>query len=306
MSFSATPNYTGVPSFGIIHVDATETAKAFQVYLDTGSKLTGVSLNDIKTGVSAMPADHLTVNLVELLNLGMKLFDAVIWLHAGRPSTHPLTVDVNMTSENIPSQHSIAKAVFYCYFMLLTQARYPVPASEPEKPRVPNFLKTIMGLDADQSYYVEMLCSFPPQQFDPAWVRYVHFTNFGQEVLSRFGLGVAGYRMFGPFALYDARPNMDKTLNGAFTFARNVARAPASWNVHPLTRAPGVLKSRGNLNKNLGNLMLDAFTDEQLSEMASAKVIFKKPIREPTHRNYKTWAPEDDISGTARIFPLDS
>lgn len=302
MAFSATPNFVGVPDFGLIHIDPEETAKAFQEYLATASKLSGVSLNDVNRAVVSMPADATKVNLVELLGLGMKLFDAVVWLTANRPSSHPLRVDPGMKKEAIPSMHDIARSVFYCYFMLVTQARYPVSKDNADKPKIPNFLKTIMGMDKEQHVYVETICSFEPQKFDAAWARHVSFKGFGQEVMSRFGLGVAGYRMFGPFSLYSPKSDMDPSLVPAFTFARKVASAPATWNLHPLTRDPNILKARGNLNKNLGNLILECFSDADIEEMAKSKVLYKRPEREPGHRQYKNWAAEDDISGADRIL----
>lgn len=303
-AFTATPNFTGVPDFGLIHINPHAVAQAFQTYLDTASRLTGVALNDISVRVASMPTDTTRVTLVDLLKSGMKLFDAVVWLTAGRPASHPLIVDPTMTSEQIPSMHEIARAVFYLYFMLLTQARYPVSRSATDRPKIPNFLRTIMGMDKEQHVYVETVCTFAPQKFDPAWVKFVKFDNFGQEVLSRFGLGVAGYRMFGPFKLYTPKPNLPPNLQAAYDFARNVAVTPASWDVHPLTRSPDVLTARGNLNKNLGNLMLDVFTEADLKEMADSKIIYAIPTREPAHRNYLTWTAGDDITGHGRIFTV--
>lgn len=303
MAFTSTPAFTGVPEFGLIHIDPIEVAKAFQTYLDTASKLTGVSLENINRSVIRPPANALAVNLVDLLKLGMKLFDAIVWLTAGRPASHPLVVDPAMDVNSIPSLHDVARAVFFCYFMLITQARYPVGRNSTEKPKIPNFLRTIMGMDADQHVYVETICSFEPQKFDPKWAQYVSFRGFGQEVLSRFGLGVAGYRMFGPFGLYKHKPDMSPELIPAFEFARKVAKAPGSWAIHPLTRNPNILTARGNLNKNLGNLLLEAFTDEQIAEMVAAKIIYAKPERQPTHRNYYQWTADDDITGSTWIFP---
>jgi hypothetical protein len=302
MAFSATATFVGVPDFGLIHIDPQETAKAFQSYLDTASKLTGVSLDDIERSVIKLPTDPTRVNLVELLGLGMKLFDAIVWLTAKRPATHPLMVDGGMKKEDIPSMHDVARSVFFCYFMLVTQARYPVSSREQDKPKIPNFLRTIMGMQEEQHVYVERICSFEPQKFDPAWARHVKFTGFGQEVLSRFGLGVAGYRMFGPFGLYSPKSDISQDLMPAFMFAKNIAKAPSSWNVHPLTRNPNILTARGNLNKNLGNLILDSFTEEDIAEMVKAKILYGIPTREPTHKNYLQWTPEDDISGTSFIF----
>lgn len=301
-TFSATAEILGKPDFKIIHIDPKEVAQAFQVYLESASKLTGVSLDDISTSVNEMPADVNKVTLAQLLEHGMKLFDAVVWLTAGRPKTHPLQIDSSLTKERIPSLAQVADSVFYCYFMLMTQARYPVSRNEKEKPRIPNFLKTIMSLDQDQHVYVERICTFEPRKFDPKWAMYVKFSGLGQETISRFGLGVAGYRNFGPFGLYKAKPDMNEDLRPAFEFAKKIAKSAPSWNVHPLTRQPEVLTKRGNLNKNLSNLMLDAFTPEQLKEMVDAKIIYKIPDREPTHRNYYQWTSEDDITGTNLVF----
>jgi hypothetical protein len=302
MPFTANNATIGVPEFGLIKINPEETAKAFQAYLAVASNLTGVSLDDINRKIIKAPANEGTVTLTELVESGMKLFDAVVWLTAGRPKTHPLQIDPTMTKSDLPSMHDIARAVFYVYFMLVTQARYPASAKSEAKPKIPNFLSVIMGMDKPQHEYVATICSFEPTKFDPAWVRHVQFESFGQEVLSRFGLGVAGYRMFGPFALYSARDDMDPKLLPAFEFARKVATARSSWSIHPLTRRPDVLSKRGNLNKNLGNLMLEAFSESDLKEMEKIKVIYKVPEKEPTHRNYRMWTAEDDITGTDFIF----
>jgi hypothetical protein len=259
-------------------------------------------LDDISTGVSEAVSDQTKINLVQLLEKGMKLFDAIVWLSAGRPSSHPLQHDPSITKDKIPSMHEIARSVFYVYFFLLTQARYPASSRTTDRPTVANFLKVLMGMDEDQNVYVDRICSFEPQKFDPAWVRYVNFRAFGQESLSRFGLGVAGYRLFGPFKLYEPKSDMDASLQSAVKFAQTVATAPASWDIHPLTRDVNILTRRGNLNKNLGNLILEAFTMEQIKEMVDAKILYSVPERQPAYRNYLQWSANDDISGNARIF----
>jgi hypothetical protein len=302
MPFQASASFLGLPSFDRVDIDVQQVAIALQPYLDSASKITGVSLDNIDRRVSKLPTDVKTVTLVELLALGMKMFDALVWLHAGRPATHPLSVDPTITPATIPSMSAVARSIFFVYFILLTQARYPPRVADPNRSQVPNFLRTIMGLTEPPEHYMAMLCSFEPQLFDPAWVRYVSFARFGQEALSRFGLGSAGYRTMGPFKLYEPKPDMDPALLPAFQFARTVAKAKASWDIHPLTRSPNVLTKRGNLNKNMGNLALECFTQAQLQEMVTNKVLFKIPERQPGHIEYKTWTADDDITGTAFIF----
>lgn len=292
----------GTPDFKIVDIDPLNVAQALQSYLERGSKLTGVSLDDIKLSLAKRIDNPDKVTLVDLINAGMKIFDALVWMTAGRPKTHPLTIDSAMSTSDIPSLHDVARAVFYCYFFLLTQARYPVRSSEVSAPQTPRFLSTVLGLAERQSHYVEMVCSFEPEKFDKNWIRHVNFMNLGQETISRFGLGVAGYRMFGPFKLYTPKPDHPSELADAVQFATKVATTAPTWDIHPATRNPTILTRRGNLNKNLGNLILDVFTDDQIEEMVTTKVLYQKPTREPNSRNYFQWSPNDDISGTSYIF----
>jgi len=300
--FTANAANTGVPNFKAIDIDPAQVAAAFQAYINRGSQLTGVSLDDIDCGLHTMVNNPATVTLSDLLGHGMKLFDAMVWLTAGRPASHPLARDPSKSSDKSPSMMQIAGAVFYVYFFLISQARYPAKAVGGSQPAVANFLREVMGMKENQSHYIELLCSFEPTNFDPRWVRHVSFAGLGQEVLSRFGLGVAGYRMFGPFKLYSPKPNMDPTLQPAYEFARKVASTAPTWDIHPLTRNPAILTVRGNLNKNLNNLILECFDDVQIAEMVTARVLFKAPTREPNYMNYKRWIAEDDISGTSSIF----
>jgi len=311
MSLQANIAFLGVPDFKIVDIDPHVIAKSLQGYLDRGSKLTGVSLDDIKTALPRKVDDQKKATLVDLISAGMKLFDALVWLTAGRPVTHPLTVDDGAETAEIVSLHNIARAVFYNFFFIVTQARYPVRASATNAgsnvtaaPKVPNFLSTIMGMTEPQSFYVDILCSFEPEKFDKSWARFVVFDGFGKEAVSRFGLGVAGYRLFGPFKLYTPKPDFPEGLRNAVAFATNVARSDATWDIHPATRNPAVLTKRGNLNKNLGNLILDVFSDEDINDMVTTKVLYKRPEREPTARNYLQWTAVDDISGTSLIFQV--
>lgn len=353
MPFHLTPEVCGKPDFKIIDIDPKAAAVELQKYVVRGSKLTGVSLDQINTNVSEKPfppnvtakeyeklnekfkadkaeakskveesekgkepegdesdededldSDKIRdgITLTWLLEHGMKFFDAMVWLAAGKPKDYPLRVDPTLTKDKITPRLDVARAVFYNYFFLLTQARYPAGPGETNKPRVADFLVTIMGLAEDQSVYVSRICSFAPQLYNPEWVKLVHFKGLSHEVFLRFGLGVAGYRYFSPFKLYSCKPDVDQALKSAYTFAQTVAKAPPSWDIHPLTRKPDVLTKRGNLNKNLGNLILEVFTEEQITEMVAKKVIFEKPVHQAAHCNYKTWSETDDISGSAVIF----
>lgn len=299
--------------FNVIDADVKAVATALQPFLEsgskpqtfseTGSKFTGVSVDDISTSVTKVPSDITKITAPDLMELGMKLFDALVWLQAGKPLSHPLQEDKSLVEEGIPSRNEIRGAVFYVYYFLLTLARYPRGAGDDQALRVPNYLKFFMGMTEDPEVYVKRICSFGLQKLDPSWIKYMDFNGFKQECVSRFGLGVAGYRLFGPFKLYAPRDGLPKNLRDAFEFAKSVATAAPTWDIHSLTRKPSVLAKRGNLDKNLGNLILDVFTESQIQEMVDSRVLYRIPNREPTHRNYLSWSKEDDISGTDKIFP---
>lgn len=293
---------TGNIDFNVIDIGPQNVAAAFQSFLDRGSKSAGVALDDLDLGVVSMPTSTANATLSDLLRVGMKLFDAVVWITAGRPASHALRVDPAKTTDTIPTLAMIADAVIFTFFTLVTQARYPHAGGAGAAPPVSNFLTEVMGHREAQSVYIRRLCSFAPEKFDQKWIKYVSFDNFGQEIMSRFGLGVAGYRMFAPFKLYAPKESIPAGLITACAFARNVATADPSWAVHPSTRDPAILTRRGNLNKNLGNLILDVFTDEQIAEMIQTKVLFARPARFASHRNYLTWTAEDDITGTDFVF----
>jgi len=295
-------NVMANPNFGVVDIDPIAVAQVLEAFVHRGSKLTGVSLDDISTGVTELPADNANIDLDWLLTHGMKLFDAIVWLTAGRPRSHPLVIDSSITTTSIKSLHEIARCVFYVYFFLLTQARYPASERDDRKPAVANFLRTIMGMDAPQHEYIEALCTFTPSKFDPVWMRNVAFVGMGQETLSRFGLGVAGYRLAGPFRLYEPKSPVPANLRDAVTFAKTLASTPPTWDIHPITRNPEILKKRGNLNKNLGNLIRAVYSAEEIAEMVAAKVLYAAPLDEKSHREYLSWGPIDDISGGTPIF----
>lgn len=300
--FKAEIEVLGTPIFQVINPDPIAIAQTFQEYLTKGSQLTGVSIDDIDLGVRSLPSDPTKSTLVALLECGMKLFDAVAWISFGRPASHKLKVDPSMEATPKVNLHEISRAVFYVYFFLLTQARYPAMKKSSDDSKVPNFLRNIMKMDRDQSYYVKVISSFEPAKFGSSWIRHIKFEGLGQEAFSRFGLGVAGYRLFGPFKLYAPKPGLSQALMDAYSFARKVAIHAPTWDIHPLTRKPSVLTSRGNLNKNLGNLILEVFTKSDIDEMVSSKILYSYPKREPAYMNYKTWSNVDDISGTSLIF----
>ncbi|KAG5916888.1 hypothetical protein E4U61_003198 [Claviceps capensis] len=171
MSFPKSAKVQSAPNFGIVHMEPKEVALILQPFLDRGScrdrsKLTDeVTVDDISTRVLSVPDKPEQATLKDLLAIGMKLFDAVVWLGAEDKSGHPLRADPTMKPDDIPSKNDVAQSVFYCYFMLLTQARYP--PDDHEIQQIPHFLRISMGMNKEPSYYISKICTFEPRRMNP-------------------------------------------------------------------------------------------------------------------------------------------
>lgn len=179
MTSSLTVASLGTPNFGNVDPNPREIARALQAFVHRGSRIIGVTLNDINLRVLRAVEHPETVTLVDLLQNGAHLFDAIIWLSAGRPANYKWAPDPQLQAEQIPSLSSIAEALFYTYFFLITQARYPAKNDGGSPPAVAKFLITIMGLTRPQHDYISMLCTFDPATFDPRWIKEIRFPGFG-------------------------------------------------------------------------------------------------------------------------------
>ncbi|KAI6248307.1 hypothetical protein HI914_03349 [Erysiphe necator] len=288
------------PIFTIVDIDRSFAGKVLGGYIARGSSITGVDVNLLDVSLTSLPACGQKVDVVWLSEHGMPLFDAITWIRADKSIRPPLKLKANAKEFRPAPQGVIAKALFFCYFYLLTQAHYPSTLGAGQN--VPSFLKNVAGLREPPEYYVRLLCSFNPVLFDARWIRDVKFKSFGQEVMSRFGLGISGYRMFAPFKLYAPRPDLDERARPAFQYARAVAQSRPTWTVHPITRLPSLLSERGNLNKNLSNLMRYCYTSETLNEMVTAKLLYAMPIAQPGHNNWMFWSAEIGIAAEDPIF----
>jgi hypothetical protein len=165
----------------------------------------------------------------------------------------------------------------------MTQAKYPIAGEANGRVFVPKFLRTVMGLTENPSVYVQRLASFPINLFGGKWIRNVTIAGFGSEAITRLGLGVAGYRMFGPFKMFQPRAGLPANILEAVRAAREIAEAPADWLIHPVTRDAAVLTRFGNLNANLGNSILAAFTQADIDVMVNRRIIYATPVLDPLH-----------------------
>jgi len=310
-------------SFGTIDTDPVQFAKILQRYVHEGSKRHRLSKNDITvffnitddfpgketTSVQDFSGSFAAKTVVGLMAAGARFMDAVFWLALPEnerpdPSSHPAPKPPQkQTFSTYNNYQDIARCMFFYFFYILTRARAPLPSSSRPGEPVPKFLSQVLGITKGESEVAEYLSSFSLENIDPSWVRHIDLSGLSQESLNRFGLGVAGYRMAAPFKLKNPdHPDATKRA-AAIEVAKSIATSVPDWDFHPSTRNAAVLVKYGNVNQNLGNLILDVYKQETIDEMVKVKILFKTPDRNIAHSNYTTWDSTMKYAPTTKIFP---
>jgi len=297
----------------VISFSAEELANQLLPFIEQGSKISSLTRDDLNVyKVAYGKSSSISVDeridedsdIAALLSVGQnKFFDVLFWLSLPkdeRPAMREITE--NQVAEAIPIGE-ICSALFVQYFFILTRGRVSEATTSNLGTDLPKFIHTVMNLRDSPKDYSDRLASFSLHKLGYEWVRYVPFGKISREAVSRFGLGVAGYRLLAPFRLLTPRRDLEQNLLDAVEVARSMATQPASWDIHPSTRHNDILNEYGPLNANLSNLMLEVFDHGDLRTLVEQKALFKFPVHDPTATNYRTWSDLYVTDGRARIFP---
>jgi len=285
-------------SFTAVKADSQFMAVAFQCFINAGTALHTIPLTDIHIYIP--PGRETPFSLEDLLSWGNLIGDSVFFLQIyeeDRRATDGFTTsddgrfllmitdDPSDTLRPAMSPDSAAKlvAAWAIYAM--------VRAGPPSKP-MPKFVKDQIGMTLSPDEMCKQFTSTSVANWSLEWIKNVQWSQIGQETLSRFGLGVAGYRLIQPFKLYEPRADCTQAIKDACSLMRIIALKPAAWEVHPVTRDPNLLTTLGNVNKNCMNLILAAFTPQQIAEMQGRAISTAvQPSHDAQHVNFRTWTP---------------
>jgi len=285
-----------------ITYSATDLAAKLERFVAHGSHrhtLAPSDLHVVKDGTVRTP-DPLTFEF--LIKQGNRFFDALFYM--GIDPAHRIPIQSVPTASLMPelTAQQISSALFFQYFMLLTRGSTSESGSATVGADVPKFLHTVLALNEKPEVYARRLATFNLEKIDPGWVKAMPFANISREAISRFGLGVAGYRIMAPFRLLRPKATLDPALNSAFAFAVSLATSDASWAVHPATRDPNILTRYGPINANMGNLALEAFEMAEIDELVAQRQLYARPKHDPIATQYKTWTGVFRVSPADRIF----
>jgi len=285
-----------------IHYDVADLAARLIRFVVQGSKRHSLSKADLTVVKSNADQEPDPVTFTWLIEHGTRFFDALFFLSLPQNERPAIRT---VAAANIPAPVTVAQicqALFFQLFMILTRAAPSEAAGANIGRDVPNFLSQVLGLNEPPVVYARRLASFHLNKIDPAWAKHIPLGQLGREAISRFGLGVAGYRYLAPFKLLPCRDDAPANIRQAYDIARELAVAPASWQIHPSTRDPQLLTVYGPLNANLGNLMLECFTNDQLVTLVATRAIYEMPQHQVGHVNYRTWGVGFALNPAENIF----
>lgn len=325
---AAARNIDAMKSFTI---DMKELARQIQSWLNKGTQLKTVDVSKIalfrmpwtpeeRALIDANREDEVIPrrpkDLMDCLNIGMKFFDAIVWLSLDDQSTVVMTdYDVDRANpfldENTRLLNAIgmSKYIAVVFFHLLTRASYPSGMGTERGSDIPAFQIQLLDDRTSGDRICKSLANFELKDLSGEWIKYVMLGPLGKEFLNRLSLGVAGYRNIRPFAFYEpdhvdeeGKDDVSKEARDAAAWLKLVALAPYNWGIHPTTRSNDVVKMYGSINANAQNVMVKCYKTTTLEEMKENRMIYAVPKFNPTHIQWRVWNDMTPVPDDGEIF----
>jgi len=273
-------------------------SKIGSLIADVG-QLNVVSVGDLKVFGSSDAKPP--VDVKEAIQWGTKFFDALYYFalaEAQRPAVKGGISGINEIGE---SMLLVKKRLLWTAIFLMLRGSYPEAQGSRVGTDIPAFLVNICQMKESPADTANGLASFPLGAINPRWIKKIDWSKFAGPIRQRLALGLAGYRQLGPFKLYDCQNGADSSVLEAFNWVRSITSKPLDYSILSATRDPSLISRLGSWNKALGNLMLVCFTQDQLQEMVSNKIIFSIPVRDPRSDTWKSWSSGGELSLTNPI-----
>lgn len=238
---------------------------------------------------------HAPATIVEALAYGTKFFDAVYYF-AMDPPVRPATVakiDVVGTKEQLVS--AVKHKLLWTALFLMLRGSYPESDGVEVGRDIPAFLVNICGMNISPKEVAEGLASFDLKKINCGWIKSIKWDGLAPAIKQRLALGLAGYRLLGPFKIYECRANASAEVRAAFEWTRRVAVSKPDYAILSCTRSPALISQLGSWNKALGNLILQCFTDEEITEMLALKILFQRPTFDPRANTWRSWVASGEL-----------
>jgi hypothetical protein len=277
-------------------------ARFIQQFVTSGSKRNMVTVNDLEIIAPEDFAENEFSTLKEAIDNGTKFFDAVYYFCLAPANRPQISKIANIDTERYNSTQELSLALFCLYFWLLTRGNVPVLHQNAQTQPTPNFLTSILAAPANQAQFLNRLASFDLMKIDHRWIRCIDSRPLGQEAKNRFGLGVAGYRLLDTLVNNAPDNNPDQAVLNAISSLRILYSKGPLWDVHPITRTAQFLTIVKSFNKNIDNLLIQAFAQNTLDTWVQNKRLFRLPIADTKYQEWRTWNDQTFDTFDDRIF----
>jgi hypothetical protein len=287
--------------FGEVVLNEGVIASFVQQFLAFGSKAKRILKSDVIIFPKANGAPYTSVQ--DMLNNGNYLFNALIF--ATSPE-HKGFKQVQKPENFVSPDNDIAtlaEGIFCLYFYVFTQGDAPSPALNVMGPQVPNFLRGVIKMRHPPGWHMKNLASFDLRMMEHRWIRGVNIDGLSREAQQRFGLGIAGYRMFSMFKDYPLKEGATPEAERAHKIIKDFLNSGTYWEIHPAFRPPEIIERLGSINGVLGNLILACFEDSDIESAKVAKLIYSVPVYSIRHDTYKRWKPDVFSFAKSPVFP---
>lgn len=292
-----------------IKVSIEDLARVINQAIQDVSKIHFVAPEDIKAvavdmSIQADGSYTPPRDLVQALEFGMKFFDAVYYF-ALPSDLRPKCAKPAAVPVADPGLVAQAKSYLFMQALhIMIRGDYGSATGTAQGTDVPSFLSKICGMKVSPKALSDGLCSFEIQKVPKEWIKHLAWGDMAQSVQQRLGLGLAGFRLLGPFKMFPCKENATPEAKAAYKWVSELAVQPFDWALHSATRDPALIAKLGSFNKALTNLVLECFTEADIALMISptVKILSVMPVRDPRANGWISWGGSEKLVLSDPIF----
>lgn len=222
------------------------------------------------------------INMSTIITCKIPIFDLFIYNNLSEENKRKVrwTVDDNRIEY---SENEISYSLLFIYFMVITRNKVMLDRGE----AIPSFITRFSKIPMTASSIYNCLSENNLNLFKHTWVKSVDLNLICQPLRNRFKQGIAGMRLFN--VLRDNAPDMqiDSSTELLYQKIKDLASEGPFWEMHSLFQS--TLLSSYSIAGNLSNLILELYSDSMIKKLVENKILFKYPVFNPRHMNYKNW-----------------
>jgi hypothetical protein len=285
---------------GLVGLDADAVLAHIKEALVIGSKREQLSWSDFTFQCNSGFTLTAKSSFEELVDGGVPYLDALVITECDIADGEIEITPRDAVSDVIVNYLNISRGIFAWYFSLYSQARAVGAGSN-------NFLLNVLNLGANWPNLINSLTSANIENFPKSWVKNVDMNSLDEAARNRLALGAAGQRYLQALNYIEdtdfaaGKVQEKQYINGL----KNWTKGKVYWDLHPLFKSGNVITITKSLNKSIEDCLYSGLTDTGKSKLVNAKIIFKMPVQQPAHSQWRSMSLTSLPNLTKPIFQED-